>query len=106
MRLSTIYLLLFMMVLSPCVYSQGLSSYWISGYLTQSPLPFGNSNLDFNQGAPIIYYQQRNLNFERTLISMSDSAGNLIFYSNGFAICNSNSDTMINGKAVFMIYSC
>ncbi|MBK7965429.1 MAG: hypothetical protein IPK10_09175 [Bacteroidetes bacterium] len=98
MRASTICFLLCIIMLSSCVYSQGLSNYWITGYGLQTQPPAGNSNLDFNLGSPNIYFQQRNLNFMRTSISMSDFAGNLIFYSNGFAICNSISDTMINGK--------
>ena len=98
MRLSTIYLLLFMMVLSPCVYSQGLSTFWITGNDNTNQPPFGSTNIDFVSGSPIAYFQQRNLRFLRTSISMSDSTGNLLFYSNGFAICNANSDTMINGK--------
>ena len=97
MRISTIFIMLFT-ILSPCVYSQGLSNFWISGYDIQSPPPWGNTTLNFFGGIPTSYFQQRNLNFWRTSISMADSAGNLLFYSNGYAICNAMSDTMNNGK--------
>ncbi|MBK9637227.1 MAG: T9SS type A sorting domain-containing protein [Bacteroidetes bacterium] len=35
---------------------------------------------------------------------MSDLAGNLLFYSNGFSICNDNNDTMLNGAGIDSSY--
>lgn len=89
--------ILFILLQSPSLNGQGLCNFWITGYDVQSLPPWGNTNIDFISGIPNAYYQQRNLNFDRTSVSMSDSVGNLIFYSNGFAICNASSDTMLNG---------
>ena len=103
MRASPIFFLL-LLILSPCVYSQGLSNFWISGYAIQSPPPWGNTTLNFFGGIPTSYFQQRNLDFNRTSITMSDLAGNLLFYSNGFSICNDNNDTMLNGAGIDSSY--
>ena len=82
--------------------SQNHDYFWIFGYQggNQSPLDdeFANVILDFNQPNPMIVVRQDlNMNFHATCATMCDSAGNLLFYTNGEKIYNKNHTTMQNG---------
>jgi len=74
---------------------------WILGYNTVG-FPNGFNDLfqiDFLTASPIIKLLDTIAFSSRsTNISMSDTSGNLLFYTNGVAILNSEHDTMINGK--------
>ena len=69
------------------------------GYDCCSP-PFSGMDLNFNTGSLIMNPVQRYMNFSETNGEICDSAGNLLFYSNGIYIANSLDDTMQNGSGL------
>ncbi|CAN5519364.1 hypothetical protein BH11BAC2_BH11BAC2_20620 [soil metagenome] len=81
--------------------AQRVDNMWLQGYANSFPIPFGGSNLDFNFGAPNIYYDSlRDMQLDFTLGLISDSVGNLLFYSNGVWIADATNDTMQNGSGL------
>ena len=84
-----IYLLLLCLALSTFIFAQKETNNWV----------FGLSNwMNFNTD-PITVGSTPSFNFfgERNTVSMSDEDGNLLFYSDGFSIFDSNHNTMPNG---------
>lgn len=68
------------------------------GYHSQpNDTTWGGTVLDFNSSPPNIYYQFTDMNFSETNASMCDSVGNLLFYTNGIYVANSNHTPMLNG---------
>src|SRR4051812_2389242 len=82
------------------LFSQGISNIWITGYYNWASLPFGNTVIDFVSGIPAISHQNMNLSFRRTCATIADTPGDLLFYTNGFAVCNALGDTMPNGAGL------
>lgn len=79
------------MVLMFCVvvaHAQNQVNYWMGG--TNAMIKFENDSA---------YYQYRvdEARFWRTSASISDSLGNLLFYTNGFRVFNKNFEVMQNG---------
>ena len=71
--------------------SQGEASNWIFG--------FDKAGITFSSGEP------QDLNYSLSLINnpstvVSDSAGNLLFYSDGFRVYNKNFQVMDNGDDI------
>ncbi|MEP7263578.1 MAG: T9SS type A sorting domain-containing protein [Bacteroidota bacterium] len=96
-----ICLLLFLPILfSQNIFSQGVNNVWITGYFTWAPFPWGNTVTDFSSGGPISVAQNMNLSFMRTNASIADTAGNLLFYTNGFNVCNALGEVMPNGSGL------
>ena len=89
-----LYILIFILPTKLLV-GQGLTNIWITGYDNWAPPPWGNTVTDFSSGSPVMMAQNMNLSFHRTNASISDSNGNLLFYTNGFAVCNALGDTNI-----------
>ena len=84
----------------PCgSYSQGISNLWLSGY-SSGFSGFGGSNVDFIDGFADTNYVNREMNFLDCNANISDSLGNLLFYTNGIYIANANNDTMVNGSGL------
>ena len=79
---------------------QGINNIWLMGYSSSAGLPFGNTRIDFSSGVPNITYDSINMNFSITHANISDSAGNLLFYTNGYYIADANDDTMQNGAGI------
>jgi hypothetical protein len=83
---------------------QGLDNIWMFGYDNPSPqggtwgFPWGGTNVDFNTGTPTNSYVVRSLDFYQTNSCISDSAGNLLFATNGNYVANAVDDTMSNGE--------
>ncbi len=81
--------------------SQGISNLWMSGYLSGSIyLEFGGTNIDFFNGFPDTSHVNRSMNIGECNANISDSAGNLLFYTNGVFIANVNNDTMMDGDSL------
>ncbi len=56
--------------------------------------------MDFRSGSLVISSVLRHFNFAETNGQFCDSAGNILFYSNGIYISNANDDTMLNGSGL------
>ena len=80
-------------------FSQGISNLWLSGY-SSGFTTFGGSNINFINGFADTSYVNREMNFLDCNANISDSLGNLLFYTNGIYIANANNDTMINGSGL------
>lgn len=90
--------LIIFITLPSIIFSQGRNNFWMSGYNDSGTgALFGTTNINFNFPGPLIYKQNRPLNFFQTFSSMSDTSGNLLFYTNGIYIFNRNDDTLYKG---------
>ncbi|MFM9946922.1 MAG: PKD domain-containing protein [Saprospiraceae bacterium] len=71
---------------------------WLTGYSSiPGNMEYGGSVIDFNTNPPDVYYEFRTMNLQRTNASICDTAGNLLFYTNGIFIANAIHDQMENG---------
>jgi len=90
---------LLLLLIPALTFSQGRNNFWLSGYNDSGTgTLFGTTNIDFNFPVPFIYKQNRPMNFFQTFSSMSDTSGNLLFYTNGVYVSNQNDDTLYNGN--------
>ncbi len=81
--------------------AQRMDNLWLVGYENFAPIPWGGTNLDFNLGTPNIYYDSlRIMQLNNTEALISDSVGNLLFYTNGIWIADASNDTMQNGNGL------
>jgi hypothetical protein len=74
----------------------GINNNWLMGYYNG----LGETKIDFNSGAPVISYYPIPMDFNHTHANISDSAGNLLFYTNGVYIADATHDTMMNGSGI------
>ncbi len=78
--------------------AQNYAGTWLLGFDSTTGLPeYGGSTLSFQEDSLLVYGESRGLNFQETVTSMSDSLGNLQFYTNGVAVVNTAGDTLENG---------
>lgn len=77
--------------------------YWMMGYEDSAPDSsiWGASVMNFCGDSLEIYEIDRPMNFDFTNSSMCDSAGNLLFYTNGIYIANRLHQPMLNGTGLF-----
>ncbi len=75
---------------------------WVYGYANNQDTNsvVGGAVIDFKQDPPLMYKQNRDLNFSLTCGVCSDSSGNLLFYSNGIRIFNHLNQLMENGDTI------
>ncbi len=99
MRVFTVLLPLLFVSVS-ITFAQGINNLWLAGYENPFGTPVGGLTLNFSNGIPNIYTEDRLLNFCETNCIISDSAGNYLFASNGIFIENSVHDTMVNGSGL------
>ncbi len=93
--------LIYTLLLMPCrAYSQGINNFWLMGYASWSTPYFGGSDVDFRNDFPDTLNHQRKMSFLDCNANISDSLGNLLFYTNGIFISNANDDTMSNGSGL------
>lgn len=83
---------------------------WILGYAPSNPnLYFGGNNINFKTGNPITKYFPIDFDMANP-ICMSDSVGNLQFYSSGCNVINSQNEIIENGddlsSGFFQNYYC
>jgi hypothetical protein len=69
---------------------------WMFGYLNSAP-NWGGTCVNFNQNPPNAFYVSQGINLDVTDASISDTNGNLIFYTNGMHVANANHQIMPNG---------
>lgn len=98
MKFKILFVLLFLPFL--LFAQQGINNNWLQGYQSSGGIPFGQSRLDFFSGNPVISYDSIKMDFNHTHANISDSLGNMLFYTNGYYIANANNDTMFNGSGL------
>ena len=98
MRNLTIFLLLIFPVFA---YSQKHDYVWITGDDNQTlDTTYGGSLIDFNFNPVKATYNYREQNMFTTNSSICDSAGNLLFYTNGCAIAGADDEPLENGDNI------
>jgi len=75
---------------------QGINNIWLSGYDNA----FGETKINFITGSPNIVAYPIPMDFNYTHANISDSLGNLLFYTNGCYIADASNDTMQNGTGI------
>ena len=82
-------------------FGQGLNNNWITGYGGGFGDPdFGESIIDFSGGIPNVILNNMEMDFNQSHANISDTNGNLLFYTNGFYIADATGDTMLNGTGI------
>lgn len=66
------------------------------GFLTGNNFP--KCGIDFNSGNPDTFSLVRPMSFFINNSSICDTTGQLLFYTNGIYVANSNHDTLLNGQ--------
>jgi hypothetical protein len=84
----------------PPAHAQGLNNLWMLGYNAPAGLPWGGANIEFASGTADIYYIEREMSFGRTAANITNSAGSLLFATNGYYISGTNGDTLQNGTGL------
>lgn len=75
---------------------QGRNNLYLYGYVSTL-----HGSVQFSAGTPIVERDTiRTINMNRTNANITDSNGNLLFYTNGVVIANANQDTMLNGSGL------
>lgn len=80
--------------------NQGITNIWLMGYESNAGPPSGTTKINFYTGLPVITYDSLQMDFDRTHANISDSAGNILFYTNGYYIADATNDTMLNGSNI------
>ncbi len=92
---------LLLLVIFFCIrnsYCQGLNNFWLLGYDTVQGQNTGRTTIDFSNGsASVGLSYSHTTNFTRASATIADTSGNLLFYTNGFDVCNRNGEIMPNG---------
>jgi len=73
---------------------------WLMGENSLTVPEYAGTVIDFNIQPPDIYYEFRDMFFFQTNASICDTAGNLLFYTNGIYIANSLGEPMENGEGL------
>jgi len=77
-------------------YSQKLDNVWLFGRNSDVPEHAGTI-IDFNMNPPDLFLQFWDAYFYQTNASICDTAGNLLFYTNGIYVANALHEPMENG---------
>lgn len=86
-----VFTLLFLLI-NLCLWAQKESNIWYFGY---------NAGLNFNTGEPQVIQTHNNVHTMFGSAVISDSLGNLLFYSDGRKIFNREHNIMSNGDNLF-----
>jgi hypothetical protein len=73
---------------------------WLMGENSLTVPEYAGTVIDFNTQTPDIYYEFRDMFFFQTNASMCDTAGNLLFYTNGIYVANALGEPMENGEGL------
>ena len=97
-------LILFLIFYSTFIIAQKRDAVWVTGYNCCNPDPnntYAQGLLfDFSSGSFQFDTITRKMNFLATNASICDTAGNLLFYTNGVFIADRTNDTMQNGSGI------
>ncbi|NUQ26866.1 MAG: hypothetical protein HUU34_23225, partial [Saprospiraceae bacterium] len=83
--------------LAIAAYSQKYDYVWLMGQNSQMTIEHSGTIIDFSALPPDISYEFRDMNFLQVNASICDTAGNLLFYTNGIYIANALGEPMQNG---------
>jgi hypothetical protein len=83
---------------SSITHGQGVSNLWLMGYDTLLHVQTGRIRIDFSSGIPDISWTVRPMSMAKANALISNTSGDLLFYTNGVYIANANDDTMLNGE--------
>jgi len=78
----------------------GINNNWLFGYGSYWGHPWGHTLIDFSSGTPVYTYDSLEMDINRTSANISDTSGNLLFYTNGYYIADATGDTMQNGNNI------
>ena len=93
--------ILFAVCLSTVLHAQKFDYVWVMGRENQTfDTTHGGSLLDFNFRPPKASYHYREHNMFTTNSSICDSAGNLLFYTNGCVIVGADDEVLENGDNI------
>ncbi len=89
--------LIFCFFFSSICFAQYQNNKWLWGEYGNPPLPFGGSKMVFSNNLRTINYEPHHIMFSDCYSGLSDKSENWFVHSNGFAICNKDNDTIIDG---------
>ena len=96
--------LFYLFTLLPCLILAQKQDYtWVIGHdYNFNDDQYGRIVIDFHSHPPTINYLvgDVNMNMFITNVSISDTLGNLLFYSNGCDVATSNGEIMVNGEDI------
>ncbi|MBX2927109.1 MAG: PKD domain-containing protein [Saprospiraceae bacterium] len=95
-----IYIALFNITLVFSIEAQKHDYQWLLGQLSQTNITHSGTTIDFNVIPYDIYHEFRGMHFRQANTSMCDTAGNLLFYTNGIYIANVLHEPMENGEGL------
>jgi hypothetical protein len=80
--------------------AQFLNNEWLWGYDHNFPLPAGGTSIVFNADTAIVNHKQLKMNLRGSYSGLGTADGQYFIYTNGYAICNKNHDTISNGAGL------
>ncbi len=84
-----------------CTYAQKEDYKWLLGYESNFiDSTFGGAVINFNGKIAKVNYEYRKTDFYKTNAAISDSVGNLLFYTNGCYIADKTHEPMQNGTGL------
>jgi hypothetical protein len=95
-----IYMVLFNVTLVFSIEGQKHDYQWLLGQRSQTNIIYSGTTIDFNTTPPDIYYEFRGMTYSQANASICDTAGNLLFYTNGIFIANALHEPMENGTGL------
>nr|MBK9651764.1 T9SS type A sorting domain-containing protein [Bacteroidota bacterium] len=100
MKQFLITVILLVAIVKHQAYCQGMNNIWQHGYSTYATLPWNGTQMNLFNGDTSIVYHERKMPFNFTLANISDSSGNMLFYSNGISVANKMDSIMVNGDSL------
>ncbi|MBX2927131.1 MAG: PKD domain-containing protein [Saprospiraceae bacterium] len=98
MKILSIFHCMFFFLLA--AYGQKHDYVWLLGGNNQTMPEWAGTTIDFYTDPPDLYYEFRQMNYSQANASMCDTAGNLLFYTNGIYIANVLHEPMENGAGL------
>ena len=93
-------LFFFFLFLSQYSLAQKRDNVWLLGQDSDSNIIYSGTVIDFEIEPPDVYYEFRDVVFLQTNASICDTAGNLLFYTNGAFLSNYLNQIIENGQGL------
>ncbi|MBX2926391.1 MAG: PKD domain-containing protein [Saprospiraceae bacterium] len=98
MKILSIFHCMFFFLLA--AYGQKHDYVWLLGGNNQTMPEWAGTTIDFYTDPPDLYYEFKQMYLRQANASMCDTAGNLLFYTNGIYIANALHEPMENGAGL------